>query len=147
MLFRQPVARPIASTSATARAAQAPRPRPRTPIAAPFKPASDRRLVTRRGRRVLFDMKARLDANEKVELIDLSAQGLCLQTTRRLVPGTTVDLHLERDGEVFSLRADVVRCTIAAVSQERVVYRAGVHFAASITGWLDGVVVSAARIA
>lgn len=92
-------------------------------------------------------MTAQLGQEQVVELIDLSSHGVCVQTARRIVPGATVDLKLEHHGESFSLRARVVRCTVAAVTRERVTYRAGMQFAASVAQWLNGVAVADARIA
>lgn len=83
-------------------------------------------------RLVRFDdhriVSVRIRPGHAAMVIDVSASGALLETAHRLLPGTTVDLHLETDSTRASLRARVVRCAVAAVRAASLSYRGAVTF-------------------
>jgi hypothetical protein len=63
-----------------------------------------------------------------VTVIDRSPRGLLIETTKRLLPGATLDLQVTgRDGTAASVRGRVVRCSVAALLPGEVRYRGAVH--------------------
>lgn len=73
-------------------------------------------------------VRTRLRPGQPAELIDLSSDGACLDTSRRLLPGTAIDLYLERTADTLAIKARVIRCAIVTVAADRLGYRAGVSF-------------------
>jgi len=64
-----------------------------------------------------------------VVVVDVSARGLLIETTRRLLPGSPLDLHFaERGGRTAALRGRVVRCSVSALLPGEVRYRGAVQF-------------------
>lgn len=71
---------------------------------------------------------ARVRPGHAVDVIDVSAGGALIQTERRLLPGSTIDLHLTTaDGNV-AMRGRVVRCSVARVRPSSVSYRGAISF-------------------
>jgi hypothetical protein len=63
-----------------------------------------------------------------VVLVDSSAGGLLIETTRRLLPGAPLDLHIvEPGGRTIALRGRVVRCAVSALFPGEVRYRGAVR--------------------
>ena len=73
----------------------------------------------------------------RVRVLDLSPGGGLIETSARLLPGSSVDLQLEsspmalqpgvRDARTL-IRATVVRCCIGGLSPERIVFRGALQF-------------------
>jgi hypothetical protein len=63
-----------------------------------------------------------------VLVLDLSTTGALVAALRPLRPGAAVYVHFEADGEKAAFRANVVRCTVAALDAERMVYHAALAF-------------------
>jgi hypothetical protein len=63
-----------------------------------------------------------------VLVIDLSPAGARVAALRPLRPGAEVDVHLEADGHRTALRATVVRCAVAAMDAEHLIYHAALRF-------------------
>ncbi len=61
-------------------------------------------------------------------VIDLSPSGALIAGRRPLRPGAVVDVYFESDGRRAAARATVVRCSVAAMDADRVVYHAGLAF-------------------
>jgi len=61
-------------------------------------------------------------------VIDLSPSGALIAGRRPLRPGAVVDVYFESDGRRAAARATVVRCSVAAMDADRVVYHAGLSF-------------------
>ncbi len=69
--------------------------------------------------------RIRVRPGHPVDLVDVAASGMCVDTLRRLLPGTVVDLQWERGVGTRVYRARVVRCAVVAIAADRVSYRAG----------------------
>jgi len=61
-------------------------------------------------------------------LVDVSAAGALIETSYRLLPGTSVELHLETDTAHTNLRGRVLRSTIVRVRPSSVCYRGAIAF-------------------
>ncbi len=89
----------------------------------------DRRAAGRLGGESGLDgVTARIRPGHQVRVLNLSHGGALVEGSRRLLPGTTVDVHLEREEESHACRARVVHCAVSALHQHGVAYRAGLAF-------------------
>lgn len=71
----------------------------------------------------------RLRTGDRLVLVDVAAGGALVESSRRLLPGTAVMVHLISPARVVSLRAVVVWCCVAELSpQAGVKYRGGFSF-------------------
>lgn len=61
-------------------------------------------------------------------LIDVSAAGALIETHRRLLPGSLVELQMETDRHKTSVRGVVVHCVVARVGPACVAYRGAIEF-------------------
>jgi hypothetical protein len=61
-------------------------------------------------------------------LVNVSACGLLVETHRRLLPGTSVELQVDSDTRQTSVRGQVTRCAVAAVRATSIAYRGAVAF-------------------
>jgi hypothetical protein len=61
-------------------------------------------------------------------VIDLSASGALLETTHRLLPGNTVEVHMERGASRCCVRARIDRCAVATLRAGTIFYRGAVMF-------------------
>jgi hypothetical protein len=75
-------------------------------------------------------MPALVRPGQRVVLIDLSASGALVAGRRPLRPGARIEIHLhaQADARRATLGAFVVRCSIAAMDAERIVYHAALKF-------------------
>jgi hypothetical protein len=90
---------------------------------------SDRRRDRRR-RRVQEHgiVRARVRPGHLVTVIDVSAGGVCVETDRRLLPGSCVELHMESETRRACLRGSVVRCAVSRVQPAAISYRGAIAF-------------------
>jgi hypothetical protein len=70
----------------------------------------------------------RIRPGHPADVLDLSSGGALLETRRRLSPGSVIDIQWEADGRRHLTRAQVMRCEVAAVLPDTIVYRAAVRF-------------------
>jgi hypothetical protein len=63
-----------------------------------------------------------------VAVIDVAAGGVLVETPHRLLPGMPLDIHLERDKRVATVRGRVLRCTVVGLSATLVRYRGAIKF-------------------
>ena len=63
-----------------------------------------------------------------VEVVDLSAQGIQVQSVRPLRPDSLVLARVVVGEQAVTIRAVVLRCCVWAVESEAVTYRAGLRF-------------------
>jgi hypothetical protein len=61
-------------------------------------------------------------------VVDVSAGGVLVETEHRLLPGSNVELQLEREHHREKVRGRVVRCSVARVRPEAVCYRGAIAF-------------------
>ncbi len=89
-----------------------------------FWPLNDRRQAARLSSPSHGIVRARIRPGHDAVVLNLSSRGILLDTARRLLPGTVVDLSLERAQATDVVRARVCRCIVAAVAPNRVRYQA-----------------------
>jgi hypothetical protein len=61
-------------------------------------------------------------------LINISAGGALIDTQHRLLPGASVDLHVERNNYRASVRGRVLRCAVVRVRASNMSYRGAIGF-------------------
>jgi len=61
-------------------------------------------------------------------LIDVSAAGALIETHRRLLPGSPVELHMETDHQKTRVRGTVVHCSVVRVGPACVAFRGAIEF-------------------
>jgi PilZ domain len=90
--------------------------------------------LERRGRRRLHLVEehgvvaTRVRPGYLAHLIDVSAAGALIETSYRLLPGTSVELHLETDAAHTNIRGRVLRSTVVRVRPSSVCYRGAIAF-------------------
>jgi hypothetical protein len=70
-------------------------------------------------------------------IIDVSAGGALIETTYRLLPGTSVELHMERDTQNTRVRGQVLRCAVVKVRPTAVCYRGAIRFDRHLPWFVD----------
>jgi hypothetical protein len=73
-------------------------------------------------------LSTRVRPGHRAMLINISATGALIETHHRLLPGTNVDLHVERNNYRASVRGRVVRCTVVRVRPSSILYRGAIGF-------------------
>ena len=90
---------------------------------------SDRR---RAHRRQTFEQHgiegARMRPGYEVVLVDVSAGGALVESDRRLLPGSLIELHLASSGRAVSVRGRVIRCAVARLMATGVWYQGAIKF-------------------
>jgi ABC-type iron transport system FetAB ATPase subunit len=71
---------------------------------------------------------ARVRPGRQVSVIDLSASGALIETSHRLLPGTSVELHVEGTDRSATVRGRVLRCAVSQVRSSSVSYRGAIAF-------------------
>ena len=91
--------------------------------------AGDRRLTPRHGRVEEHGIvSAKVRPGREASLVDVSAGGALVETTHRLLPGTSVELQFETSVERATIRGRVLRCAVARVRATSVCYRGAIGF-------------------
>lgn len=75
-----------------------------------------------------LDVVCRIRPGHPAYVRNLSARGALLETRRRLPPGGTIELQWEAEGRRDVSRARVVRCEVAVVLPDSIVYVGAVRF-------------------
>jgi hypothetical protein len=97
----------------------------------------------RRGARRLdaFDdhriVSARVRPGHRARLIDVSAGGALIETSHRLLPGTSVELQVETGTDRASLRGRVLRCAVVRLRPTWVCYRGAIAFDRHLPWFVD----------
>ena len=73
-------------------------------------------------------MSTRVRPGYRATLINISAGGALIDTPYRLLPGTNVDLHVERNNYRASVRGRVLRCLVVRVRPSSICYRGAIGF-------------------
>ena len=85
---------------------------------------------------------ARVRPGKRVTIINISSGGALVETSHRLLPNATVELHLEGSDRPISVRGRVLRCFVARVRSLGVSYRGAIVFdrplASLADEWSDG---------
>jgi len=93
----------------------------------------------RRTPRVRADdvVSARVRPGRQVRIIDLSAGGALIETSHRLLPGTRVELHVERSDRSIAVRGSVLRCAVSHVQASSLSYRGAIGFDRHLPWFVD----------
>ena len=71
---------------------------------------------------------ARVRPGYRVSVVDVSAGGALVEGTCRLLPGVTVELHVETADRRAAIRGRVLRCVVARLRPSFVYYRGAICF-------------------
>ncbi|HJZ78096.1 MAG TPA: PilZ domain-containing protein [Vicinamibacterales bacterium] len=80
---------------------------------------------------------ARVRPGHRAHLVDVSAAGALIETSYRLLPGASVELHLETDSTHTRIRGRVLRCAVVRVRPSFVHYRGAIAFDRSLPWFVD----------
>ena len=89
---------------------------------------SDRRTFRRAGSVERRIVSARVRPGQPAAVIDISAGGAFIELSRRLLPGSIVDLQLYTSQHRATLRGRVLRCAVACLASTSISYRAAIAF-------------------
>ena len=73
-------------------------------------------------------MSARVRPGYRATVIDVSADGVLIETDYRLLPGTSLELQMATTGERMTVRGRVVRSAVAGLEPSSVCYRGAIGF-------------------
>jgi len=79
----------------------------------------------------------RVRPGHRAHLVDVSAAGALIETSHRLLPGTTVELHLETETTHTRIRGRVLRCSVVRVRPSSVCYRGALAFDRDLPWFVD----------
>ena len=82
-------------------------------------------------------VSTRVRPGHRAKLIDVSAGGALIETNHRLLPGTSVELHLETGTHRTNVRGRVLRCAIVLIRPSGVCYRGAIGFDRHLPWLLD----------
>jgi hypothetical protein len=88
----------------------------------------ERRKESRVNGAAVRQIVGRIRPGYAVAVINLSPSGALVEGARPLPPGRRVDVHLAEDGLRVLVRAQVVRCSVATLDADSIIYRAGLSF-------------------
>ncbi len=88
----------------------------------------DRRTSRRRPLHQIPDVIGVKVQSERVEVVDASREGILIECSLRLTPGTMSQLEILRVDGPLRVRGRVVRCEIKAISGDKVQYRVAIAF-------------------
>jgi hypothetical protein len=98
----------------------------------------ERRRATRRGTFADHGIHTiRIRPGDGAEVIDVSEYGVLVETNRRLLPGTAVELQMETEKDRTILRGCVLRCAVSQVRAARVAYRGAIVFDRSLPWFME----------
>jgi len=80
---------------------------------------------------------ARTRTGDRIFVINVCAGGMLIETTRRLLPGSFVELQMETDLDRVSVRGRVLRCSISDLRAAGVTYRSAVLFDRHLPWFVD----------
>jgi len=94
-----------------------------------LKPSIDRRRMPRLHsvdhHRIVH---TRVRPGHGARIVDVSAGGALIDTTYRLLPGTSVELHVETTTRQTRIRGQVLRCSVVSLRSSHVCYRGAIRF-------------------
>jgi hypothetical protein len=73
----------------------------------------------------------------RVRLIDVSSSGALVETSHRLLPGTCVELQVEKGNDIASVRGRVLRCLVVRLRPTWVCYRGAIAFDHHLPWFID----------
>jgi hypothetical protein len=94
---------------------------------------TDRRLFRRATVGDEPGLVGRIRPGFAIRVLDISAGGALIETRKRLLPGSSVELHLEAEQRRSSVRAIVVRCYVSRLTSVDVEFVGGLEFDLPVT--------------
>ena len=82
-------------------------------------------------------ISARVRPGKRIVVVDVSAKGALIEASHRLLPGASVELHLDTAQQRATVRGRVLRCHVARVRPTSVCYRGAIVFDSDLP-WLAG---------
>jgi hypothetical protein len=89
---------------------------------------TERRRDSRFGQNVITAMRAVLRPGRHVSLVNLSVGGALVESPRPLRPGSNVYLQVTSGDRALGLSARVLRCAVAVIDADGVIYRGALMF-------------------
>lgn len=100
--------------------------------------ANDRRLAQRWTRAEDHGIvSARVRPGYRAAVIDVSADGALIETDYRLLPGSSVELHMTRTTEHTTIRGRIVRSAVSGLKPSSVCYRGAIGFDRPLSWFSD----------
>lgn len=93
-----------------------------------------RRVEDAKAHRILA---TRIRPGHEAHIVDVSAGGALIDTSYRLLPGTSVELHVESESGHVRMRAEVLRCAVVKVRPHDVCYRGAIRFERHLPWFVD----------
>jgi hypothetical protein len=92
-------------------------------------PTTDRRLAGRRTTAADHGIvSARVRPGYRAAVVDVSANGVLIETECRLLPGSAVHLHMTRAKDHTTIRGRVIRSAVSGLKPSSVCYRGAIGF-------------------
>ena len=79
----------------------------------------------------------RLRPGRYAQLIDVSSGGALIETSYRLLPGTSVELVMESSARRTAIRGRVLRCAVVRVRPTFICYRGAIGFDREMSWFVD----------
>lgn len=95
----------------------------------------DRRRARRRADHGV--VSARVRPGWEVSLLDVSAGGALVETSYRLLPGSSIELHLATLDRKVLVRGEVLRSAVVRVRAAGICYRTAIGFDRSLSWFVD----------
>jgi hypothetical protein len=73
-------------------------------------------------------VSVRIRPGHHAAVVDLSADGVLIETSYRLRPGHGVEIHMETNSRRATVRGRVLRCAVSRVRPSSVCYRGAIGF-------------------
>lgn len=80
---------------------------------------------------------ARVRPGYNASIVDVSAGGALIETEYRLLPGSSVELHMETTTRRTTIRGRVLRCAVAGLRPSSVCYRGAIGFDRQLSWFSD----------
>jgi hypothetical protein len=99
----------------------------------------DRRQTARRCTHDAHGIEhARVRPGREVLILNVSSGGALVETPHRLLPGSSIELHLRSADRRASIRGRVLRCAVARLRATDVWYRGAIAFDAELPWFSEG---------
>jgi hypothetical protein len=80
-------------------------------------------------------LKTRIRPGHVASIVDVSAGGALIETARRLLPGSTIELQLDREHDHVAVRGTIARCAVSRLHPAIVWYRGAIVFDSVLPGF------------
>jgi hypothetical protein len=100
--------------------------------------AIERRAVPRMRRAQDHGIEsASIRPGRDARVLDISAGGALVETRCRLLPGSSVELHVQSEDRAVTVRGRVLRCAVVRVRPTFVCYRGAIAFDRHLSWFID----------